>query len=273
MWKGDDLMKCELKKLLAVAVGIGILSAPVYAADAEAEAEATVEAAAAAAVDSDATTPPEETDPKDVKNKLLKLDTLENAFFTALQKRDLYRRFIVQEKAKLEKTEDEDEKLELQKQITAATTNLKTYANAMDIVFGVGRRWRTYEYNRATSTIYLVVGTAEQAFARGVRTRDLLQQYVQQQTALSEAEQDEDKKKEIDGRIAVATGQWQAVSASLQLIFNVTPQRSYQYNPQNSTLYLKVSDREVEKLQAQAAELQEKREEEAAEAEAGGDGN
>lgn len=270
MRKGDSWMKCEFKKLLAVVVGFGILSAPVRAADADAAAEAKVAAAAEKAVESDATTQPEE-DPKDIQNKLLGLTTLENAFFKALRTQTLLRRFIIQENGKLEKTEDEAEKEEIRKQIAAARTRLQTIAIAMDVVFGIGRR-REYEYNRVTSTIYLKVGTVEQAFARGVQTRNLLQKYVQDQTALKDAETDEAKLKEIDARILAGTKRWQTVSASLQLIFGVVPQRNYQYNPKNSVLYLKVSDNEVEKLKEQAAALQAEKDKAAGGA-AEGDGN
>ena len=64
----------------------------------------------------------------------------------------------------------------------------------------------------------------------------------------------------LDKEIAALTKRYQEVVASLQIVFNVVPQRNYTYNPQNATLYLNVSDEEVETMKQKIAELQKQEE-------------
>ncbi|MBT3381426.1 MAG: hypothetical protein HN742_38170 [Lentisphaerae bacterium] len=247
-------MTSEIRKLLVLVAGAAILTAPAFAwgqndeAKKDDKVEIVEDAADAAA---------EEVDEKDIQNKLLKLTTLEDAFKKALRNNQLLQRYIVQENAKVEATEDEEAKQAARKNIGAAQKKLQTNNVAMNIVFGLGRR-RTYQYDEVSSTIYLRVGTVEEAFARTVRTRDLLRNFVVQQKALLEAEKDEEKKAEIQAKVDNGTRQYGVVAAALQVIYGVNTQRSYEYNPKNATLYLKISENELDKIKVQISELQEK---------------
>jgi DNA-binding transcriptional regulator GbsR (MarR family) len=238
---------CELKKLLVVAVSVGMLGTVTFAQEDPAKAGET----AAVAAEGDAAD-------AELENKLLKLTTLEQAFLKAVRTRNLLQRYIVQENDKLKEAEDEETKKELRKNIGAARKRLQTLAVAMDVIFGVGNR-RQYEYDSVKSTVYLRVGTVEEAFARAVRTRELLRKYIAEQQAALEKEKDEAKKEETQKKIDTATRRYQTVAAALQLIYGVTPQRNYQYNPQNSTLYLRISESELEKLKAQLQKMQEEK--------------
>ncbi|MCK5802191.1 MAG: hypothetical protein KAI66_05135 [Lentisphaeria bacterium] len=196
-----------------------------------------------------------EADPKDIPNKLLKLTTLEDAFKRALKKRNLLRRFVVIETRKIEEATTEDVKTEARKNIGEAKKQLHTLQTAMNVVFGTGSR-REYQYNEVDSTIYLKVGTVEEAFARTVRTRKALATFIAEKRKEAKGEKDAKAKAELEKRVAVAVRQYQTVAAALQVIYQVTPARNYEYNPKNSTLYLKISENEVEKLRAQVKKLQ-----------------
>ncbi len=193
----------------------------------------------------------------DVENKLLRLTSLEEAFVKAARRRNGLASLVVQENQKLQAEKDEAKKAELQRGLDEARKQLQALSVAMEMIFGIGNR-RDYEYNTVTSTVYLKVGTVEEAFVRAVKVRDALRNYVVQQKPVSEAEKDEAKKKELEAQIAQATRQYQLMAASLQLVFQVVPDRNYEFNPANSTLYLKVSDNEVAKLKAKIEEMQQK---------------
>ena len=242
-------MKAEFKRLAAVCLWAAMLGLPAHALFGEGEAAADAEGAGAE------TAAAEDADPKDIESKLLPLMTLEDAFLKAVRERNRLQRYILQESRKLEAATDDESKAEIRKNIGTARKAHQTRTVAMDVVFGIGRR-RDYEYNQVTSTVYLRVGTVEEAFARAVQARDRLQEFVREQQAAKEAEADEEKKAEIQKSIDNAVRQYQLVAASLQLVFQVTPKRNYLYNPKNSTLYLKVTENEVEKLKEQAAKLQ-----------------
>jgi hypothetical protein len=188
-----------------------------------------------------------------VENRLLRLTTLEDAFLQADRRRRQYATFVIQETARLRETEDEEQQAEIRRNIGAARKRLADYSTAMEVVFGIGRR-RDYEYNQVTSTVYLRVGTVEESFARAVRARDALLKFIGEQRALAEAETDEATKAEIEQKIDAATRQYQTVAASLQLVFGVVPQRNYMYHPQNSTLYLRITEDELTRIRGQLAE-------------------
>lgn len=194
-------------------------------------------------------------DPKDVQDKLLKLTTLEQAFVRADKDRKILAQFVVQEQAKLAKATTDADKEKIKKDIEEAQKKFQTLSIAMEIVFGIGNR-RDYEYNDVKSVVYLRVGSVEDCFARTIRVRETLKKFVIDQKALKDAEKDKTKQEEIDKKVQNATKQYQVVAASLQVVFGVTPLRNYEYNPQNSTLYLKASDNEIEKLKAEVAKLQ-----------------
>lgn len=195
-------------------------------------------------------------DPKDVRDKLLKLSTLEQAFKQADYKRKQLAAAVLQDQEKLKKATTDDEKKKIQAALDDASKNLQATAIAMDVCFGIGNR-RTYEFDEVSSTVYLKVGTVEEAFARTVNTRDALKKFIVEQTAAKDAEKDQAKKDEIQKKIDAAQKQFQLVAASLQLVFNISQQREYTYDPKDASIYLKISDNEVEKLKAEAAKLQE----------------
>lgn len=247
-------MTLEIRKLSALVVGAAVLTLPAFAWGQKDDAKKDDKAADKVEIVDEAA---QEVAEKDIQNKLLKLTTLEEAFKKALRNNQLLQRYIIQENAKLKQTEDEEAKQEIRKNIGVARKKLQTSNVAMNLVFGLGRR-RTYQYDEVSSTIYLRVGTVEEAFARAVRTRDLLRRLVLEQKALLEAEKDEAKKTEIQAKIDNGTRQYGVVAAALQVIYGVNTQRSYEYNPKNATLYLKISENELDKIKAQIAELQEK---------------
>lgn len=193
------------------------------------------------------------------ESKLLKWITLENAFLKAVQQRRLLQRVVAGATAKLEEITDETEEDTLRTELEKNKKQLQAVSIAMNVIFGVQGRPIQYEYNTVTSTVYLRVGTVEQAFARMVRTRDRLRGLTAQQEAFKETLTDEEKIAEIERRIQLAKRQYQTVAAALQLVFGVTPERNYLYNPKDSTLYLRITETEVEKLRQQLAKIQEDR--------------
>ena len=248
-------MRSKVNFLIITGLAAGLLTSGLSLHGQDAEEPAVPAAAEAVATEAGA-------EDAAIEDKLLKMTTLEDAFLKAARTRNLLQRYIIQERGKIEDASEET-KAELKKNIASARKRLQTLSIAMDVVFGIGQR-RTYEYNPVTSTVYLKVGTVEDAFARAVRTRDALQKFVREQSqALDEADE-QAAKDEIQKKIDVATQQYRTVAAALQLVFGVTPQRNYLYNPKNSTLYLRISDQEVEKLKAQLNELQQERADEEA---------
>ncbi len=194
------------------------------------------------------------------ENKLIKVTTLEEAFLRALQTRNVLAQNIMAKVQKLRSTEVDAEKETLRKEIEADNTNLQSIKIAMEVVFGIGNR-REYEYDRVKSTIYLKVGTVEDAFARAVKTRETLREFVVAKTAEKEKAEDAETVQQLEKQIEQATRQYQLVVASLQIVFGVVPQRHYTYDPRNATLYLNVSDAEVEQLRAKVEELRKQQEE------------
>lgn len=239
----------------SVMISLAIVGAA-YAADPVAADKKNEPAKPAVAADTVKVAAPEAPkDPKDVQNKLLKLTDLEQAFVRADKDRKILAQYIVQENAKLAKATTDADKDKIKKDVEEAQKKFQTLSIAMEIVFGIGNR-RDYEYNDVKSVVYLRVGSVEDCFARTVRVRETLKKFIVDQKALKDAEKDKAKQDEIDKKVQNATKQYQVVAASLQVVFGITPLRNYEYNPQNSTIYLKVSDNEVEKLKAEVAKLQ-----------------
>jgi len=259
-------MKMEITTVRWPAILISLaLAGATYGADPvapEKKAEPAKPAAAAPAVAAEPAKPATPAapavpaDPKDVKDKLIKLTTLEQAFGRADRDRKILAQQIVQEQAKLKAATTDADKEKINKDLDEAKKKFQTISIAMEIVFGIGNR-RDYEYNDVKSTVYLRVGTVEECFARSVQIRDALKKFVIEQKALKDAEKDKAKQDEIEKKIENATKQYQVVAASLQVVFGVTTQRDYEYNPKNSTLYLKVSENELAKLKEQLTKLQE----------------
>ncbi|OPZ25167.1 MAG: hypothetical protein BWZ02_02579 [Lentisphaerae bacterium ADurb.BinA184] len=245
--------------MMSKTVKLSVLAAAVFCVGSAALAQEKKPAAAPAP----AAAKPGEEAAKPEENKLVKLTTLEQAFLKANRDRQLLEVLILQETQKLEKAVKEEDKQAIRKTIGEARKRQHLLNTAMDVVFGVGRR-RDYEYDTVKSTVYLRVGTVEETFARAVNTREALRKFVGDKTVEKDAEKDAAKKAEIEKQIEQATKQYQLVAASLQVIFNVVPQRNYTYDPKNETLYLKVTEKEVEDLKAKIAELQAKQEAEKA---------
>ena len=246
----------ELRKMMAVALGLGVLGVPSHVFAKKAK-KADAPKVAVKKIDKKVVDAEKKVE-KDIENKLLKLTSLEDAFLKATRNRNLLARYIVQENAKLKEATDDATKQSIRKNIGTARKKLQTQSIAMDVIFGIGKR-REYQYDSVKSTVELRVGTVEEAVARAVRTRDALSKFVVEQKALATAEKDTAKKAEIDKTVAGATRQYQVVAAALQVIYGVTPKRNYEYNPKNSTLYLKISETQLDKLKAELAKLQEER--------------
>jgi len=217
------------------------------AAPAAAPAPAAAAAEAAAPVDA-----------KDVADKLLPLTDMETAFKKAWATQQALARQVVDLDQHLKQATDDEVKKDIRKKLGESRKNLQTMSVAMEVIFGVGRA-RIYEYDEVKNTIFLRVGTAEEVFVRAIRARDAYGKVAAEQKAAFDKEEDAEKKKELEATAAEATRRYQIVAAALQQVYGVTPKRAYSYNPKNSTLYLKVSDNELENLKEQLAKLQEAR--------------
>ncbi len=244
----------SIRKYLGLLVTTGLAGTLAYSQDAAAK-KAAAPAAPAAAAAAAAEKPVDE---KDVKNKLLPLTDMETAFKKTWSKRVTLARQVDELEKKLKETADEEQKKEIRKTIGEARKGLQTLGVAMDVIFGIGRT-RSYEYDEVKSTIYLRVGTAEEAFVRAIKTRDAYAKLIVDQKAAIEKEADAEKKKELEKSVEELTKGYTIMVASLQQVYGVTPTREFSYNPKNSTLYLKVSDNEMAKLKEQVEKLQEER--------------
>lgn len=195
-------------------------------------------------------------DASDVQDKLVPLTDMETAFKRAWATRVALARQLAALEQKLKETQDEDAKKEIRKNIGETRKKLQPLEVAMEVIFGVGRM-RMYEYDEVKSTIYLRVGTAEEVFVRAIRARDALGKMLVDQKAALEKETDAEKKKELETAVEQLTKRYNVVAASLHMVYGVTPKRSYTYNPRNSTLYLKVSEKELNKIKEELAKRQE----------------
>lgn len=189
--------------------------------------------------------------------KLVKVTTLKQAFGRALQRRQQLARRVVALVRTLREEEDDAKKEELREELERSNRALQGMKVAMEVIFGLGNR-REYEF--VADTIYLKVGTVEQTFARAVRNRDALRKFVVEKTKAKEEAEDAETVQQLEKEIQDATKRYQVVVASLQLVFGVVPQRNYTYNPENATLYLNVTDEEVEKLRARIEEIRKEQE-------------
>lgn len=190
--------------------------------------------------------------------RLLKWTTLEQAFLRANRNRAVLSQYVERLAEQLRETEGEEAKAEIRKQLGDARVRLHRLNTAMEVMFSSPAQ-RAYEYNPVQSTVYLRVGTVREVFERAVRTREVLKQYIQQQHADLQDETDEQDRLDIEERLQEATRQYQTVAAALQIIFGVTPQRNYTYDPANATLYLNVTEDELEDLRQQISRMQEER--------------
>ena len=238
-------MRNLILEMLVVAVAVVGLQMSVFAQRADEDTTAPETGAVAAG----------ETEAAGDESKLLKWTTLEDAFLRANQNRVTLRRKILQLKQALKQTEDKEEKKKINKQIANLQKELRKWRTAMGIVFGIGGR-RDYVYNRVKSTIYLEVGTVEEAFGRAVNTREALRKFIAGKREELENAEDDEKKEELEGQIERATRQYRVIAAALQMIYGVTPKRNYTYNPNNATLYLNVSEEELDDLRKQRSERQ-----------------
>lgn len=218
--------------------------------------EKKADVAKAPAADAAKAAPAAAQDPKDVRDKLVKLNTPEQAFKQVDLTRKQIAALVLQLNEKLKKATTDDEKKKTQADLDDTSKKFQTLCIAMDVCFGVSAP-RVYEYDEVTSTVYAKVGTVEDAFTRTIRARDALRKQAQELTAQKEAEKDAAKQAEIQKKLDTASRQYQLVAASLQVVFNVSPERDYYYDAKNTTLYLKVSEHEVEKIKADIAKIQE----------------
>lgn len=246
-------MANSLKKSAAIAFSVtllaqgGLFAAPKKAAKAAADKPEPVVAKKAPAAKAEK------------RDKLIKWTKLETAFVQTQRKERRLINIIVQQKRKLNATKDAEEQKKLQQNIDKATNQLQILSGAMNILFAAQPLARTYAYNPVNSNVYLQIGSLQRIFARAISVRDRLAQFIGEQQALKDAEKDAKKKADIDKKIQTGTLQYRRVAAALQVVFGVVPQRSYQYDPKSSTLYLKVSESELTKLQQQLKALQDKK--------------
>lgn len=188
---------------------------------------------------------------KPLEDKLVSLGTLEAAFAKALQTRTALIRFIQTEEVRLKELKGEEAEA-LSRKIDEARTALNQMVAYMDVIFGLGGT-RDYDYDQVKSTIYLRVGTVSEVFIRAVRARDA---YASRAAELHERiakETDAGKKEALQKEANAATQRWALMINALYKIYQVHPKRNYHFDERNMTLYLKATDAEVEKLQAELA--------------------
>jgi len=237
-------MKSTLKKLLTLTVGLGVIGTANYSFAANGDDVNNVAA----------------TTTKEPENKLVKLSSLEQSYRKAERNIKILNTRIITYSNALKKIKKEEDKDKVTAQIKKDREMLKNYAIAMNIVFGLGNQ-RQYVYDPVKSTVYLRVGTVEETFARTINLRDAYKKFVLEQKKLKEdATKTAEELKTIENNIKIGTKRYQNIAASLQIIFNVAPQRNYLYNPKNSSLYLKITETELTKLKTDIKALQEKRE-------------
>jgi hypothetical protein len=158
------------------------------------------------------------------------------------------------EKVKAAKTDaDKDAAKKL---LTEASKQLQIIKAAMELVFTPGNV-RNYEYDEVKSTIYLKVGSDEEVFARAIKMRDVLDTTIDKQVKQIADEKDAAKKASLQKQVDMMKQNHQAMLVALQIIYGVCPQRSYTYDTKSETLYVKVSQAEVDKLNEQIKKLQE----------------
>ncbi len=194
-----------------------------------------------------------------VRNKRLPWTTLQTAFQRAQLRERLLQQQILRLQRALKREKDTAKQKKIKKRLQKLTQQFKSLSVAMDVIFAAGPWGRQYVYNPVDSSVYLRIGRLPLLFARAVNVRDRLAKYIGEQQALKEAEKDKKKQEKIQKQVDAASRQWRVLTAALQVVFGIVPQRSYQYDPKSSMLYLMVSDQEIKKLQSQLKALQKKR--------------
>ena len=188
------------------------------------------------------------------ENKLVQLNSLEKAFLKSVQRRQLLALTILKLRSELEQEDDENKKKDIAEKLEKAQKDLAVLNVAMDVVFSPAQP-RQYEYNPVKSMVYVKVGNIEQVFIRVVGVRDAILQAIQEKQKKLDDETEDKKRKEIETVIQNLQRQYQTVVASLQLVFDIVPQRNYFYNPKDSTLYLRVTEDEAIKIQEKMEEV------------------
>ncbi|MEA2083088.1 MAG: hypothetical protein U9O82_02380 [Thermodesulfobacteriota bacterium] len=182
------------------------------------------------------------------EDKFVQLASLEESFLNSVRRRRAFAVNILNLQTQLSKTDKEKEKSEIEDQIKQIRKELDILNVAMDVIFHPMQP-RQYEYNPVTSTVYVKVGNVEQVFIRAVQLRDMLLKAIQKQEKKHGEVKKDEEKTELQKKIDSLKRQYQTVVASLQIVFDVIPQRNYLYNPKDSTLYLKVTEKEAKQIQ------------------------
>lgn len=182
------------------------------------------------------------------ESQFLRLGSLEQVFLKRMRNRELLALKNRQLQNQL-KEADKEEKKQIMEDMGKVQNQFKILNTAMKVIFPPSNP-RQYEYNPVQSTVYLRVGNLEQTFVRAIQVRDKLLQTIQaRQQDLEELDEGSEEAEKAQAEIDNLTQRYQVVAASLQIVFDVVPQRDYQYNPKNSTLYLQISEEEADKIQ------------------------
>ncbi|MCF7853768.1 MAG: hypothetical protein K9N51_03140 [Candidatus Pacebacteria bacterium] len=187
---------------------------------------------------------------------LLRLSTLEQSFKRASTRRKLLALKSGQLQQQLRQEEGEKRKQKLLEQLKETQKDLRILNIAFDILFSPGRPYEL-EYNPVKATVYAKVGNLEGIFFRAVKTQESLQQQIDKQEEKA-ADKDDGAESNTGQKREALKRQHETITAALQLIFGISPQRNYKYDAKHSMLYLKVTEEEAEQLRAKARELREK---------------
>ncbi len=196
---------------------------------------------------------------EDPENKLVRLKSLEGAFLNCVNRRRSLTLSGLSLQRKLKETEKKDEKKKINEDLEKIQQRLGALNIAMNVVFSPVQP-RQYEYNPVKSEVYLRVGNLEQVFVRSMGFRERLLKAIQEQQKKLEDKKNKKQKEKLEKGLESLKRQYQTMVASLQIVFDVAPERNYLYNPKDSTLYLKVTEEEAEKIQKKLDELTSRKE-------------
>ncbi len=204
--------------------------------------------------DSKTQTEKKEDSSQNPENKLIRLESLENSFLDCLRKRQSLAASGLDLQNQLKDIKDKKKEKELKDQLEQVQKNLDSLNLAMSVIFSPSQPYQ-YEYNPVKSEVFLKVGNLEQVFLRSIQLKEFFLEAVRKKEKALDEEKSKNKKKELQNELDNLKRQHQAVVASLQIVFNVVPQRNYTYNPKDSTLYLKVTEEEAAKIQKKIDDL------------------
>lgn len=188
------------------------------------------------------------------ENKLVRLESLEDSFLNCLRKRQTLAITGLNLQNQLKDIKKKKGKKDLKEQLEKVQQELGGLNLAMNVIFNPLQPFQ-YEYNPVKSEVFLKIGNLEQIFIKSIQLKEAIVEGIGEQEKSLADKKNKSKKEEIEKGIENLKQQYQIMVASLQIVFNVVPERNYMYNPKDSTLYLKVTEKEASRIQEKFEEL------------------